>query len=134
MHESSQPFALVVDDDPLILMDACAIVEDAGFRPLEAHTGDAAIALLDRHDGQVDLLFTDVQMPGSRDGFALAREAATRWPHIRILVASGQMTPGPGDLPDGAHFIGKPFSAEVVHDRLKELLPEERKPEPLRRA
>lgn len=97
--ESAQPFTLVVDDDPMILMDACAIIEYAGVRPLEAHTGDAAIELSGRHDGQVDLLFNDVQMPGSRDGFALARETATRWPHFRILVASVQATPRPGDLP-----------------------------------
>jgi FixJ family two-component response regulator len=78
------------------------------------------------------LLFTDVQMPGIRDGFAVARETARRWPHIAIVVASGQAHPRPGDMPEGARFIGKPFTAEMVHDHLKEIFPDGRKPAPLR--
>lgn len=126
------PAALVVDDDALIRMDACAILEDAGFTTLDARDADAALRIMEDSHDTVQLLFTDVQMPGSCDGFALAREVARRWPHVGILVASGQMTPSPGAMPDGAHFIGKPFSAEVVHDRVRELLPNGRKPEPLR--
>jgi hypothetical protein len=70
---------------------------------------------------------SDVQMPGSQDGCALAREYAERWPHIKIRVASAQAKPGPDDLPKGAVFIGKPFSAEVVHTRLIGLLPDGQK-------
>lgn len=66
------------------------------------------------------------------DGFALARYAAEHWPHISIVVASGHAKPGPGDLLESAHFIGKPFSARIVRDHLKSILPEDRKPEPLR--
>ncbi len=129
---SIPPSALVADDDPMILMDACEIVEGAGFKLLEAMTVAQAIAVLERHSADVVLLFTDVQMPGGRDGFSLARETAERWSHIQIVVASGQMTPGPGDLPDGATFIAKPFSARVVHDRLRAVLPDEHQPESLR--
>lgn len=132
MDQNRTPFALVVDDDMMILMDACAILEEAGFRPLEATTADEALDVLAQYDGQVQLLFTDVQMPGSRDGFALARETAARWPHIKILVASGNLKPAPDDLPEGAMFLGKPFSAELVHTRLKELLPDGQKPGPLK--
>ena len=130
--DQNTPFALVVDDDPLILMDACDIVADAGFRPLEATTVAAAVSMLEEHWGEVSLLFTDVQMPGGRDGFSLAREAAERWPNIWIVVASGRLTPGPGDMPEGATFIGKPFSACVVHDRLRKVLPNEHQPVRLR--
>ena len=126
------PYALVVDDDALIRMAAVDILEDGGFRVFEASDGDKAIAVLAEHHPSIVLLFTDVQMPGSRDGFAVARETARCWPHISIVVASGQAKPGPGDLPEGARFIGKPFSAEVVHDHIKEILPDGQKPEPLR--
>ena len=130
---SSPPLsALVVDDDAFIRMDAIDILEEAGFETLEATHADAAIALLHERHSDLTLLFTDVQMPGTVDGFALARYAAGRWPHIGIVVASGLAKPGPGDLPDGAHFIPKPFSAQIVHDHLKSLLPNERKPLPLR--
>lgn len=135
MATSTSPkpsFALVVDDDALIRMDALAILEDAGFETLEATHADAAVGLLhDRHP-HLCLLFTDVQMPGRMDGFALARYAAERWPHISIVVASGHAKPGPGDLPEGARFIAKPFSARIVQDHLRSMLPEDRKPEPLR--
>lgn len=126
------PLALVVDDDPMILMAASDIVAEAGFEPLEATTVAAAIAVLETVGPDVVVLFTDVQMPGGRDGFSLAREAARRWPNIQIVVASGQMTPGPGDLPDGATFLPKPFSVEVVHDRLREMLPVKDQPDSLR--
>ena len=130
--DPSAPYALVVDDDGLIRMDAMDILGDAGFRTFEASDGDKAMALLAREHELIVLLFTDVQMPGSRDGFAVARETARRWPHIAIVVASGQAHPGPGDMPEGACFIGKPFTAEMVHDHLQEILPDGRKPAPLR--
>ena len=57
------------------------------------------MSVLEQHAGDITLLFTDVQMPGGRDGFDLAREAAERWPDIKILVASGTAKPGPEDLP-----------------------------------
>ena len=129
---SSAPYALVVDDDALIRMAALDILEDGGFRTFEASDGDKAMSVLAEHHASIVLLFTDVQMPGSRNGFAVARETARQWPHISIVVASGQAQPEPGDLPEGARFIGKPFSAEMITAHLKEILPEGQKPEPLR--
>lgn len=134
MTADSAPNALVVDDDAFIRMDALDILVDAGFSPLEACDADSALKILEEYGDRIQLLFTDVQMPGSRDGFALARECAARWPHISILVASGQAQPGPDDLPETAVFIGKPFSAEIVQERLKETLPDEKQPEPLKRS
>ena len=129
---SPAPYALVVDDDGMIRMDALDILEEAGFRTFEASDGDAAMVILAEHHASIVLLFTDVQMPGPRNGFAVARETARRWPHIAIVVASGQVHPGPDDMPTGARFIGKPFTAGMVHDHVKEILPDGQKPEPLR--
>lgn len=125
--------ALVVDDDSLIRMDAVDILGDAGFTTFEAASGDQALVVLEDNHACITLLFTDVQMPGSHDGFALARKVAKAYPHISIVVASGLASPGPDDLPEGAHFIAKPFSAEIVHHHLHEVLPDDRKPEPLLR-
>jgi CheY-like chemotaxis protein len=130
--EAPAPYALVVDDDGLIRMDAADILSDAGFRTFEADDGDKAIALLEREQACIVLLFSDVQMPGTRNGFALARETAARWPHISIVIASGNVAPEPGDMPEGARFIGKPFSAETVHQHVNEILPDGRKPDPLK--
>lgn len=134
MQISTVPFALAVDDDAIIRIDACQILEAAGFRCLDAETGDEALTILDAKAEQIVLLFTDVEMPGSVNGFALARHVAEHWPHIEIVVSSGRLQPAPGDLPAKAAFITKPFSAEVVHDELRRLLPDGKKPEPLKQA
>lgn len=136
MHRpvSHTPYALVVDDDFLIRMTVTELLEQAGFRVLDAEHGDAAIDLLKVRHPDIVLLFTDVQMPGELDGFALARRVAASWPHISIVVASGHAHPKPGSMPDKARFIAKPFSAALVHTHLQEILPDGRKPESLRRA
>ncbi|SDG52219.1 response regulator [Pelagibacterium luteolum] len=132
MSDQFTPYALVADDDALIRLDAVSILEDAGFRVHEANNVEEALAILDAAPASIQLLFTDVHMPpGARTGFDLARECAEKWPHVGILVASGMAKPRPGDLPDGAVFIQKPFSADVVIEHLQNILPDGRKPERL---
>lgn len=134
MSVSTDPYALVVDDDALILLDLCHIVEDAGFRVHEARDGGEAVKLLHRHGESVTLLFSDVEMPGDLDGFGLARHVDEHWPHIEIVIASGNVRPGAADMPDKATFIPKPFSRQTVLSHLAEKLPDGKKPEPLKRA
>ncbi|MCE6076813.1 response regulator [Agrobacterium vitis] len=114
-----EPIALVVDDEPLILMNTSDMISDEGFAVVEATTADQAYAFLDKHSS-LQLLFTDVQMPGELDGFGLARVVAERWPHICVVIASGAAVPGPDDIPDNATFITKPFTAALVHQVLRE--------------
>ncbi|WP_157070219.1 response regulator [Aureimonas frigidaquae] len=105
MLEDDSPYALVADDDAFIAMDACQILEDAGFRTFQAANVDAALAVLKENAKSIQLLFSDVQMPPSeRDGFELARLTAESWPHICIIVTSGVEKPGPGVMPEGARF------------------------------
>lgn len=131
--EGQPPYAVVVDDDHIILTLAIDILEEAGFRTLMTLNAEEAISALEQHADEVTLLFTDVEMPGAMNGLELARVVAARWPDIGVLVASGNCQPRDGDLPEGAIFVGKPFSAEVVHGRVHELLPDGKKPEMLRR-
>lgn len=134
MTTSTVPYALAVDDDPIILMDICGILEEAGFRCHSADHGDAAKGVLAEHAEGVTLLFSDVEMPGDTDGFALARHVAETWPHIEIVIASGRVKPNEGDMPAKATFIGKPFSASLVRNHLREKLPDGKKPEPLKKT
>jgi DNA-binding NtrC family response regulator len=134
MPVSTDPYAMIVDDDPIILMDLDGILADAGFRCIEADNGDAAKTMLPDRAESITLLFSDVEMPGKTDGFALARHVASTYPWIEIVIASGRMKPEPGDMPESATFIGKPFSQQMVHDHLRDKLPDGKKPEPLRRA
>lgn len=129
MSPSTERFAVVVDDDALILMLASDILADAGFHTLEASSGDDAKDVIERHSEGTILLFTDVEMPGSTNGFELARYVAERWPEIEIVIASGRIAPADGDMPDKATFLSKPFSADIVRDHLRHKLPEDKKPD-----
>jgi len=133
--DSFSPYALVVDDDALIRMDASAILNDSGFRCFDAGTPEQALEILARSGQSIQLLFSDVQMPPSTlTGYDLAHSCARDWPEVSILIASAGPAPGPGDMPAGAEFISKPFSAEVVREHLKKVLPDGRQPPPLKTA
>lgn len=114
----NEPIALVVDDEPLIRMDTSDMIADEGYAIVEAASADEAYQFLEHHSS-LQLLFTDVQMPGELDGFGLARRVQEQWPHICVIVASGMAKPQPGDLPSNAQFVSKPVSAQLVHDMIK---------------
>ena len=116
-----KPIALVVDDEPLILMDHADMISEGGYSIVEAKTADEAYRFLEEHSS-LQLLFTDVETPGHINGFQLAKKVALRWPHIAIVVASGAVRPQPGDLPNSATFICKPLSQAVVHEAIIEHL------------
>ena len=71
VNDVSAKTVLVVEDDPLVLLSAVAMIEDAGYDVLEATNADEAIALLEAHP-QIRVVFTDIEMPGSMDGLKLA--------------------------------------------------------------
>jgi CheY-like chemotaxis protein len=94
--EKIVPVILIVEDEALIRLSAVGMLEDAGFRMIEAVNSDEALELL-AADSNVQLLFTDVNMPGAIDGLALARQVHDRWPHIGIMVASAKRQPQPAN-------------------------------------
>jgi CheY-like chemotaxis protein len=98
-------------------MLAVDIVEDAGFVALDAD--EAVVPLESRTD--IDLLFTDVNMPGSMDGLKLAHAVRHRWPPIRILVVSGQVLPRQSELPSNSCFIVKPYATAAIVVELRSL-------------
>jgi CheY-like chemotaxis protein len=63
-----------------------------------------------------------VNMPGAIDGLALARQVSRRWPHIGIIVVSGQSKPQPHELPAGARFHCKPYDPDIVVRHARELM------------
>jgi CheY-like chemotaxis protein len=116
------PVVLVVEDETLVRLAAVGMLEDAGFRIIEAANGDEALELL-MADSNVQLLFTDVNMPGTIDGLALARQVRVRWPHIGIMVASAKRAPRPEEIPAGSRFEQKPYSPATVVRHARELTP-----------
>ena len=104
---------LVVEDEGLVRLDAAESLREAGFAVLEAT--DAAEALeifLGRED--IDVLFTDINMPGDMDGLELARRVHDCRPAVRLVLTSGAIKPTPDQIPDDGAFISKPYSPEAV--------------------
>ena len=116
----SRPVVLVVEDDTLLRMHAAEMIEEAGFKVLEAPNADEAIKLLEtRLD--IAVMFTDIDMPGSMNGLKLAHALANRWPPIRIVATSGHFQMRDGDLPAGGLFIAKPYLSHHIISTLRDL-------------
>ncbi|MEO6248795.1 MAG: HWE histidine kinase domain-containing protein [Sphingomicrobium sp.] len=117
----SKPIVLVVEDEMVLRMRAVDIVEDAGFVPIEAVSADQAIEILESRD-DISLLFTDIQMPGSMDGLKLAHAAHLRWPHIKIILVSGQIAVTDADKPEDSKFFPKPLEIQQMIVELREMV------------
>ena len=110
-QDTTIPNVLVVEDEMVLRMRAVDIVEDAGFRALEAVNADDALAILESRS-DISLLFTDIQMPGTLDGLKLAHAVHKRWPAIKIVLVSGQVKPTDADRPANSKFFGKPLATK----------------------
>jgi CheY-like chemotaxis protein len=118
----TRPLILVVEDEGLVRMTLVDVLEDAGFKVIEAVHADEALQVLKAVSG-IDAVLTDVEMPpGSINGFELARRVRADRQEIGVLIASGRAAPKPGDLPDGALFIGKPVHPATLVRLIKSLL------------
>ncbi|ACA18563.1 response regulator receiver protein [Methylobacterium sp. 4-46] len=111
----SPTVVLVVEDEGLVRMMATEMLEEAGFVVLEASDADEAMAILAQRD-DIGALFTDVDMPGSMDGFALAQRVAEMRPHVRLVITSGRIRPSNEDVPDSGQFVPKPYLMEQLLD------------------
>jgi two-component system, response regulator PdtaR len=122
------PVVLVVDDEPLVRMTAVDELEDAGFHTLEAANADGALAVLEARSNEVQVLFTDVNMPGSMNRMALAEQVHRRWPHIRLLISSGYARPHPDEIPDNGHFVPKPYRGASLVRHIAEMIQTQHRP------
>lgn len=106
---------IVVEDEPMVRMAAVGAFEDAGFEVFEGKNAQAAMLILQSEGARVQVLFTDVEMPGAMDGLMLAHRIHLDWPNISVMVASGQVNPGAGDMPENCRFFKKPYNlADVI--------------------
>jgi len=115
---------LLVDDDPNFLFVATNILRPAGFHVLEAESGQAALDRAGQHSGKIDLLVTDMMMPGM-NGRQLAQRFTKLRPGVRVLYISGVVDEGSArEAIEGeeADFLGKPFEADTFTAKVRELM------------
>ena len=102
---------LVVEDELIVRMGAVDALEEAGHVVIEAENADAAIDVLERRS-DIEVVFSDVRMPGSMDGLRLLHVIRRRWPPIRLILTSGTPIPTMDKLPQGTRFLSKPYAHE----------------------
>jgi DNA-binding NtrC family response regulator len=119
---ASQRAVLIVEDNPVQLMDAAAALRDAGYEVAEAATVEAAQAHLAARPELVAMV-ADVDLAGEPlSGFTLAKAVAARWPELAILIVSGVAWPAEEQMPMGARYLRKPFTPEGLAGALGAVL------------
>ena len=127
MNTHAAPAILVAEDDFLIRSAIVDVLTDAGFAVVEMDRADSALDFLRTHAGEVQALFTDVNMPGPMDGLELARRTHAAFPWIAIIVASGRPLPSRDSLPPASRFLAKPYNLLALPGQLCALLHGERR-------
>lgn len=107
---------LVVEDEALVNMNVSEFLIDEEFTVFSAREAKEALALMEALGGSVDLLFTDVNMPGGMDGFDLVRLVQERWPAVKILITTGGRDSSdlPTDLQKFGPMLVKPYRLEIM--------------------
>jgi len=113
LHAGQKLIVLVVEDQPFLRVAAVDLVRDAGFEAIAAKDADQAILFLQAR-ADIRIVFTDVEMPGSMNGIALAIAIRGRWPLIELIVTSGQRHVGAHELPARGVFFRKPYADDDV--------------------
>ncbi len=103
--------AVVVEDDPDVRELAGAVLEESALRVVEAGSAEEALAYIKEHADEVALIFADVNLPCLMDGVDLARTARLRWPHIHVVLTSGDPSTSLALAPRDAVFMPKPWRA-----------------------
>ena len=115
---------LVVDDEPTVRMLVTEVLEDLGYTAIEAADGVAGLRVL-QSDARIDLLVTDVGLPGGLNGRQVADAARVARPDLKVLFITGYAETAVlshAHLDPGMHVLTKPFAMETLASRIKELI------------
>jgi PAS domain S-box-containing protein len=128
LHEislkGSGQVVLVVEDEPTVRMLIVEVLQDAGYAAIEAVDGSSSVRVL-RSDVRVDLLITDVGLPGGMNGRQIADEARVYRPNLKVLFITGyaeNAVVGNGHLEAGMEILTKPFAIDALAQRVERLL------------
>lgn len=115
---------LVVEDEALVNWDIAEALRDDGFDALQAYNGEQALEMLARN-GDIRVVFTDINLGGKVDGIVLAGEVHRRWPQVEVLLTSGNHLPALAHLDrirDYGRFVPKPYPVKAVTRRIHEII------------
>jgi CheY-like chemotaxis protein len=110
---------LVVEDEQLLLDVISDELEDGGFRVLQATTGEAAVALLPATE-HLDLLLTDIRLPGGMDGWSVAERARVTFPALAVIYVTGYSHVEPRQV-KGSVLLRKPYLPSQIIETARKL-------------
>jgi CheY-like chemotaxis protein len=113
---------LVVEDEVMVRLLVAEDLRESGFVVIEAANADEALTVL-QSSTDIDVMLTDIRMPGARDGLALAAEARAAWPGLKIIIASAFFPRRPRPEIVDAIFT-KPYDTLQLVRRIRELIPD----------
>lgn len=121
--EDDRPVVLIVEDEVLVRMVIAEYLRDCGFMAIEAGSAQEALALF-KADIDVDVVFSDIQMPGEMDGFGLAQWVRQNRPEVKVILTSGAASAAgkAADLCHDGPLLPKPYDSEEVERRIRHLL------------
>jgi len=116
------PTVLVVDDEVLVRLVIADYLRECGYHVIEASTGDEARAVIEA-EHHIDVVFTEVQMPGTLDGFALAQWVRRQRPGTKVILTSGGVkAEAAQQLCEEAPLMAKPYVFDHVEQRIRGLI------------
>jgi DNA-binding NtrC family response regulator len=115
---------LVVDDEVIIRTAISEYLRDCGYKVIEAASVDEAVLVLQQAKITVHIVLSDVEMPGARDGFALAQWVREHRPTLQVILAgsAARATKAAGELCNSGPMLAKPYDPQIVLDQIKRLL------------
>jgi DNA-binding NtrC family response regulator len=119
--ESAPLGVILVEDEPLIRMIAETVLCDCGFQGFVATDACEALRILESEAIHIQVLFTDVNMPGAMNGVTLAHYVRRHWPWISELITSGRRSSANSDMPEGSRFIAKPYDLDRVVSQIRDM-------------
>jgi len=114
---------LLVEDEDAVRLFGSRALRNKGYRVLEAADGEEALDVINEYGAPIDLIITDVMMPGM-DGHTLVKLVQEELPNIKVILMSGYAEEAiPGALSDPTlHFLPKPFSLQELAGKVKEVI------------
>lgn len=121
---SPEQTILVVEDEVLVRLVIAEYLRECGYRVHEAAHAHEAIAVLESPEVSIDIVFSDVIMPGDLDGFGLARWVRAHRPNIEVILTStiDRSAEVAGMLCEAGPLLAKPYEPQGVIDRIKQLI------------
>ncbi len=130
--DQAKPIVLVVEPSILARLVLCDYLRDCQYRVLEASNSEEALAILGESGLSINVVLSEVQLPGEVDGFSLMRSLRKSHPQVRVILAGSvdKAADAAGELCEEGPLLSKPYDQSLVVDRIKRLLAAAKAQEP----